>query len=512
MAQAGSLALLLVGASLFGVATRVAFPPAAWIGIAALVHGSRSMRPLLGVPLLWLALYVSLGVARRDTLPVPGPIFMGIFAVEATIMTLPFVVDRIVFPRIGGVAATLVFPMALVAAEFLRSRFTPAASWGSIAYSQYGFMPLMQVAAVAGIWGITFVVAWFASTFELAWSRSFSWTEIRGPVLTYGVALVAILFVGCVRLMAAPTDRATIRTATLNRPIDLFAPGEMTRISEGRVSASEREPFKVKLSRLHDWFLEGSRREARAGARLIVWPEQNLLVFDDDEAAFLERARRLAADERVYLAMGMGTIHLGDRLPFENKLVLIDPSGQIVMSHLKNRPVAGWEANIMRRGHDGIPVVATDAGRMAAPICFEADFPDFIRQAGQNDADLLILPVNDWKSIKNIHFQMHVFRAIENGVPLVRAAASGLSVAIDPWGRVLSMSDFYAAGDRTMTAQLPMGRIPTLYARSGDWFSWLCVAGLAAMLSVVMIGTAQRAMVQSPPGVQKARLAVHSER
>jgi len=149
---------------------------------------------------------------------------------------------------------------------------------------------------------------------------------------------------------------------------------------------------------------------------------------------------------------------------------------------------------------------------MAAPICFEADFPDFIRQAGQNDADLLILPVNDWKSIKNIHFQMHVFRAIENGVPLVRAAASGLSVAIDPWGRVLSISDFYAAGDRTMTAQLPMGRIPTLYARSGDWFSWLCVAGLAAMLSVVMIGTAQRSMVQSPPGVQKARLAVHSER
>ena len=224
--------------------------------------------------------------------------------------------------------------------------------------------------------------------------------------------------------MAAPTDRASIRTATLNRPIDLFGPGEMTKISEGRVSASEREPFNAKLSRLHDWFLEGSRREARAGARLIVWPEQNLLVFDDDEPAFLERARRLAADERVYLAMGMGTIHLGDRLPFENKLVLIDPSGHIVTSHLKNRPVIGWEASIMRRGHEGVPVVATDTGRMAAAICFEADFPDFIRQAGQNDADLLILPVNEWKSIKNIHFQMHVFRAIENGVPLVRAAAS----------------------------------------------------------------------------------------
>src|SRR6185436_20976504 len=115
------------------------------------------------------------------------------------------------------------------------------------------------------------------------------------------------------RLMSAPTDRPSIRTATLNRPIDLFAPGEITRISEGRVSATEREPFDAKLSRLHDWLLEGSRREARAGARLFVWPEQSLLVFDDDEPAFLVRARRLAAGERVYLAMGIATIHLGDR-------------------------------------------------------------------------------------------------------------------------------------------------------------------------------------------------------
>jgi len=496
MAQAGSLLSLLVGASLFGVASRLALPPAAWIGLAALVHASRSISTVRGLPLFWLALYVSLGIAKRDTLPIPVPIYMAITALEATIVTLPFAVDRIVSPRLSGVAATLVFPMALVAAEFLRSRFTPAASWGSIAYSQYGFMPLMQVAAVAGIWSITFVIAWFASTFELARSRGFNWTEIRGPVLTYGIFVLTILCTGSIRLMAAPTDRASIRTATLNRPIDLFAPGEMTKISEGRVSASEREPFRAKLLRLHDWFLEGSRREARAGARLIVWPEQNLLVFDDDEPAFLARARRLAADERVYLAMGMGTIHLGDRLPFENKLVLVDPSGEVVTAHLKNRPVAGWEANIMRRGHDGIPVVPTETGRMAAAICFEADFPDFIRQAGQNDADLLILPVNEWKSIKNLHFQMHVFRAIENGVPLVRAAASGLSAAIDPWGRVLSVSDFYSAGDRTMTAQVPVGRITTIYARTGDWFSWVCVAGLATMLAVALMGTAERSAMR----------------
>ena len=63
MAQAGSLLSLLVGASLFGVASRLGFAPAAWIGLAALVHASRSVRAVPGVPLLWLALYVSLGIA-----------------------------------------------------------------------------------------------------------------------------------------------------------------------------------------------------------------------------------------------------------------------------------------------------------------------------------------------------------------------------------------------------------------------------------------------------------------
>ena len=71
------------------------------------------------------------------------------------------------------------FPLAFVAAEFLRSRLTPAATWGSIAYTQYGYLPLMQVAAFVGICGITFLIAWFASTVEWAWSRGFEWSVVR---------------------------------------------------------------------------------------------------------------------------------------------------------------------------------------------------------------------------------------------------------------------------------------------------------------------------------------------
>jgi len=81
---------------------------------------------------------------------------------------------------------------------------------------------------------------------------------------------------------------------------------------------------------------------------------------------------------------------------------------------------------------------------MAAAICYDGSFPEFIRQASDGSADLLILPVNDFKSVRIAHFQMHAFRAIETGIPIVRAAASGISGAFDPWGRVLAFTDFFA--------------------------------------------------------------------
>ena len=94
------------------------------------------------------------------------------------------------------------------------------------------------------------------------------------------------------------------------------------------------------------------------------------------------------------------------------------------------------------------------------------------------------MPANEWSAIKDIHVQMAAFRAIENGVPLVRPAGSGISAAFDPWGRVLGMTDYFAPGDRTLTVQVPMGRVPTLYARTGDLFAWLCVAGLVLALGI----------------------------
>jgi apolipoprotein N-acyltransferase len=487
MVHAGSLASLVVGASLLLMVTRVTIPPFTWLALTLLLHASRSMVVPAGLPCLWIAFYVAFAIGDRGIVPVPGPAYYAIVAFFATAMTLPFAADRFAVSRIAGVRATLIFPMGLVAVEFLRSRFIPGGTWGSLAYTQYGYLPLMQVAALVGIWGLTFLTAWFASTLELAWRHGFDWGVVGTPVVTCVVVLGAVVLAGAIRLGLAPTDGASVRVATLNRPVDLFIPGEITRIAEGSVAPADYDRLNAKLTKLHDWFLDRSRREARAGARLIVWPETSLLIYKEDEPAFLDRAQQFAAAEHVFLAMGMGTVRPGAILPLENKLVAIDPTGQIRVSYLKSHPVTGWEAGIMRVGDGRLPVISTSNSRIAAAICHDADFPEFIRQAPQAAADLLVVPVNEWKEVKTIHFQMHAFRAIETGLPVVRAAASGLSSAFDPWGRVLGVADYFSEGDRTLTVQLPVGGVRTLYARTGDLFAWVCVAGVVLALGTALV-------------------------
>ena len=506
MAQALPSIWLLLGASLLALTTRMAIPPLAWAALLFLLHASRSVTGPVGIAWFWLALYVSVLVGIRPSLPASGSTYFAISAFVATTTALPFLVDRILWQRAGPAPAVLIFPVAFVAVEFLRTPLM--ATWYSMAYTQYGVLPLMQVAAFAGIWAITFLMAWFASACDLAWRNGFAASAGGRPLAIVTAVIAIVVLAGTIRVAIAPTDRPSMRVATINRPLDLFVPGEMTRIAEGRVSPTERPAFAEKLRRLHDWFLDGSRREARAGARLVLWPEQNLLVFKDDEPAFLERATRLAADEHVYLAMGMGTIYLGERLPFENKLVLIDPTGRIAMSYVKEHPVMGWEASIMRVGHGGIQVLPTPDGRIGGAICFDADFPSYIRQAGLGVTELFVLPANEWRPIKDIHFQMHVFRAIENGMPIVRAAAVGLSAAIDPWGRVLGVADHLAPGDSTLVAQVPIGHVPTLYARVGDLFAWLCVAGLVSTLGISAFASANRlartrSVTPALPGVSR---------
>lgn len=473
---------LLLGVALHGLASSFVMPMAAWLAPVCLLHFTRHAPFVSGSVMMIALLYVVGLVSMRGVLPVDGPGFFLITLFIALRTMLPFLADRWLSPRLHGVgfAATPIFPAAYVAMEFVGARVTPSATWGSMAYTQAGHLELMQLAAITGIWGITFVIAWFASSINWAWDAGFSADAVRTTAFIYGGVAVVVLLTGSTRIALADTTGPSVRVAAISYPKDeMFVPGEITRIQSAAMRPDESALLHDKVTRLQEWFLESTRREARAGAKLVAWPETNLMVFKEDEPAFLERARGLARDERIDLLMGMATVQVGAARPLENKAILVNAAGEIAFSHVKSRLVSGWEESVATAGEPVLGIADTRIGRISSAICYEMDFPHLIRQVSDAHADLLIAPSNDWVSIKWPHLDMATFRAVENGVPLLRPASSGLSAAIDPYGRVIARTDFFSPGARVMVAQLPLGRIRTVYGITGDLFAWLCLAALA---------------------------------
>jgi apolipoprotein N-acyltransferase len=133
---------------------------------------------------------------------------------------------------------------------------------------------------------------------------------------------------------------------------------------------------------------------------------------------------------------------------------------------------------------DGVlRTVETPYGTLSGLICWDTDFPATVRQAGRNGTDILLSPSLEFRAADPMHAQMATFRAVENGVSVVREADNGLSVATDPYGRTLAAVDHFTASERVMVAQVPTRGVFTIYSMIGDLFGWLAVVGFVAIVA-----------------------------
>jgi apolipoprotein N-acyltransferase len=139
-------------------------------------------------------------------------------------------------------------------------------------------------------------------------------------------------------------------------------------------------------------------------------------------------------------------------------------------------------------------VVDTPYGRLSTVICFDADFPWLVRQAGRAGVDVLLMPSSDWGPVGPVHADMAVMRAVENGVSILRPARNGISLAVDPHGRTLARAEDFAGGGHTMMASLPTGGVATPYAIVGDVVGWASVAGVGVAAAMFALRTLGRAL------------------
>ncbi|GAA4609777.1 hypothetical protein GCM10023195_39690 [Actinoallomurus liliacearum] len=484
-------ALLVLGtaAMLFAVGGRWDIPVAAWIFPVLLLRFARTGRAWSAA--LWILL-ANIAAAMfwvyESAMGFNVVIIAGAVGLSA-LQTLPFLLDRLLVGRLRPWMSVLTFPAAVAGSEFLITLLSPfGTAYGSLTVTQYGDLPLLQVTSITGSYGVGFLIAWSASVIARFWERP-SWRSARGGGV-YVAVLTAVVLGGGARLAFSPGGGATVRIAGVSpgREVTEALHAALGRVPGGRreVAAAPPSALRPAMTAVEDDLLATTRREAEAGAKIVVWPEEGVKTLEPDEPAAITRARQEARRSGVYLEIGLGVYSTAAPAYGRDETVFIGPDGRVLWTYQKAHPIPGSET--FTPGDGRVPVVDTPYGRIANVICYDADFPDLMRVR----ADIMLVPAHDWREYGRAHTEKAALRAIEGGYALVRQDSEGLSAVFDDQGRVLAATDYFTTDRQTMVAYVPTRGVTTVYDLVGDAFAWLCLLAVAALTVLGLVRPAKR--------------------
>ena len=445
---------------------------AVWLGSIPLLRYFRRQRSvwgvLLAVPVILIAARIFfIGLAEQVTAQ-----FLILIAMSYTLyIVIPCLVDRLLYKRMGKqLLSTLVYPASLITVQFLLSYIE---QWGSV-LNWTGFLfsmkPLIQMVSLTGVWGPSFLVGWMASTFNTVWEEGFDLRKARWPVALLAGTFVAVTLWGGIQLVffmpGATGGTVKVGSVVVGLPEDNLFYSYLDLPEAAQIE--QKEQYRQWTHQVQDELFATSETLVPSGIKIVAWPSGNAGVFAEEEAQLIARLQAFAREHQVYFfpsLLVLGDYEGEDR----NRVFAIQPDGQIAYVHYKGRnPNQGFYQG------DRLEVIDTPYGRIASPICFEMEFHRYIRQAGIQSVDILIVPGDEpAKDSAIIHTEISAFRGIENGCSLLRTTLEGLTLGMDYQGRVLSQMNYYVTREnRTVIAELPVRGVRTLYARRGDWFAY----------------------------------------
>jgi len=396
---------------------------------------------------------------------------------------------------------TLTGAAAWVTLELLRGWLFSGFPWSLLGASQYQLVPLIQIAAATGVYGVSFLVVWLslglyaaAEMIFLNPTRRHVWqAEIMLPLVT-----VLLLFAGGIfeiNLTTQPANRPTERPATLC--VTLIQPSVPQTLIW---SADEDQKRFTEL-------LARSQRALTNGTELLVWPESGVPMFDGVYDIISQFAR---SNHVAILFNGDDAEFRTDATNFFNAAFFINTEGHCTgVYHKQNLVIFGEYVPLARwlpflkyltpiqggwTPGDRPVVFAGEHFTIAPLICFEDVFPATARAAAAGEPDFLVNLSNDgWfgeSAEQRQHLANAVFRAVENHLPLVRCSNNGVTGWIDAHGRMKETlrdraGSEYRAGALTVEIPLsaPMERpMPTFYQRHGNWFGGGCAVWVLGTL------------------------------
>jgi len=500
-------ALALLSGTLLALSfPRFGHPAFAWIALVPLVLALSGWRgrpgrlpgqPPLRAFLLGLA---SGSVYFAGTLYWTGTVirtFGGIPTIAAIGGVILLALYQGAFPAIGalissrlinraGVAGIFLVPAAWVATEYFRGVAFGGFPWVPLGDSQVTVLPVAQLASVLGMYGVSLLVAFVNAA--IAYAMLTAGRARMSALAATAVVLIATAAWGSLRIADGSLTRmgTAIRVGLIQGNIaqeDKWKAGEARRI------------FTTYIAMTHD--------AVRRGAEFVIWPESSTPFMFEEDPVGQAAIRELARELHVSILFGSDQEVHGATPALYNAAFLIGPDGTTLGVYRKIHLVPWGEFIPLKRWlyfvsplvdsftdfSPGTTMVMLPVGShlVSTAICYEVVYPSLIRQAVQAGSELVTTITNDaWygnSSAPYQHFQLASMRAIEQGRYMVRAANTGISGIVDPYGRVVQQSAIFEQS--ALVEQVRFLTIRTAYSKIGDVVAYAAMALIAVALIVV---------------------------
>jgi len=461
-----SAAFAYLGTGLHPIWWLLWLAPVPVLAISPRLHGSAAF--FLGA-IVWLIGEMNQWKYVTHEIELPPQITILYFVVPAVVFGFGVLFVRGFIRRGSLFLASLAFPVYWVAYEYLTAMASPHSTWGNLAYTQMNCLPVIQIAAITGLWGISFIVFLFAGTAATLLSGTGKPVHRRVLAIVGGLVVCATLVFGKWRLQANPSAQPiTVTLIAKDVPMSVYLGSEEQALELLREYADE------------------VRRVTPAGTQAVMLPEKICRVSEsalpEVDALFSSAATATRA------AIVLGLVRRTPSAAF-NSSRFYSADGKLEANYDKHHLVPGLEPE--KRGDKRV-LLDQASGRWGLQICKDMDFPKLSREYALEGANLLLVPAWDFNLDRWLHARMAVMRAVEDGFALARSARNGLLTLSDNRGRILTEAATVPGRFVSITGKVNVSREETFYTRAGDWFAWLCVAVFVSLLAFQILGRGEK--------------------
>jgi apolipoprotein N-acyltransferase len=468
----------------------------AWVALVPLLHALRNAKPGEGFKIGFITgliahagilYWISYVVVQYGYLP----FYVGIAAVlllaaYLSLYTACFAMG-VVFLRARGNVVFLTAPLLWTVLEYARSHLLTGFPWENLAYSQYLYGNIIQIADITGTYGITFTIVLINAVLYNVLAARFKKSRYPAAEIATACAVLAVIY-----------GYGHFRTAEIHESLKRASPVEVALI-QGNIDQNMKWDARYQSETLNI-YRSLSLQSIPAQGGFIVWPETAAPFYferpDPLRTVVVDVAR---TSGRTLLFGSPRYEEENGRAFYMNSAYLLRPDGVVGGRYDKVHLVPYGEYVPLRqlfpfigklvvgvgdfRPGKGLDPLVSDGRRLGVLICYEVIFPEAARDYKRNRADLLVNITNDaWfgrTSAPYQHLSMAVFRAVENRLYLVRSANTGISAVIDPTGVIVSRTGVF---ERTvLKGEVKFIDEKTCYAAYGDLFVYLC--GLLLILN-----------------------------